>query len=787
MKALLLCTSSMLMLASPAIAQNASSITPASPARAQRTAPPAAATRAAEETSTGIADIVVTASRRSENVQRSALSVQAISPEALVRANVSSPENLSGIAPGVQIARAGNVPQVYIRGVGNFGTNAFAEGAVAFNLDGVYISQGWASRGIFFDLERVEVLKGPQGTLYGRNATGGAVNVITAKPKLGQIGGFVEGQVGNYDLFQMGGAINLPVGDNVAVRAAGQIVDRGGYLTDGYDDDKTQSARLQLLWKPSTDFSLLLSGGYQHAGGKGGGPVLLPQLPGNKFRGASDPAVVAIFRAEPGVGPLLAVPGGDGYTDLSIYYVGAELNWNLGFAQLTVLPAYRDAVQDYKTYIPSFSGTSYYHDRQTSVEARLGNESEKLKWLVGAYYFNERIGNPSNRLADEIFQGVSALTTVTLDTRTRSYALFGQATYSLTDRLRLTGGLRYTYEKKTSASLLNAYAFPNAAPPPPCANGATFNPGTMYPPLFCITPVPVEGRLTYKNVTFKAGVEIDVAPRSMAYANVSTGFKSGGFFLAPPPNTFDAEKLTAYGVGIKNRFFDNKLQVNVEAFYWLYSDHQETGIGPTSIPGYISLITRNSGKAKSYGADLDILFRPSAQDEFSFKVQYNKTKYDTFSFPYPTAIFGPPTIGCAVSPLTNGSQTIDCAGRPLIRSPLWSGTAGYNHTFEVSGHGRVRLGGEVQFASSSYLSTDFLSAGRQEAYAVGNLDLSYTPDSGRWAISLFGRNLWNETVYDQAFRSPFISAANPLANPDGLFVGSIRPPRTYGARLRFNF
>jgi iron complex outermembrane receptor protein len=184
----------------------------ASTAAAAQDAPaPAPAPAPAEQA--GINDIIVTASRRAENVQRAALSIQALSNETLERANISKPEDLAAIAPGVAIGSAGAYSQAYIRGVGNFATNAFAEGTVAFNLDGVYISRSWAIRGAFYDLERVEVLKGPQGTLYGRNASGGAINIITAKPKLGEMGGFVEGQVGNYDLWQGTAALNLPLGE----------------------------------------------------------------------------------------------------------------------------------------------------------------------------------------------------------------------------------------------------------------------------------------------------------------------------------------------------------------------------------------------------------------------------------------------------------------------------------------------------------------------------------------------------------------------------------------------
>jgi iron complex outermembrane recepter protein len=261
----------------------------------------------------GLEEVVVTASRREETVQRAALSVQALSAATLERANVTKPEDLNAIAPGLAIASAGNSPQAYIRGVGNFASNGLAEGAVAFNLDGVYISRPPSVRGMFYDLERIEVLKGPQGTLYGRNASGGAINVISRRPKLGETSGYMELQAGNYDLARGTAAVNVPLGDTVAIRAATQIMRRDGYLSDGTSDEKGDSARLQLLWEPTDAVSLLVSSNYQRAFGKGSGVILSPQLAGDKYRAASDPAVSRIIQAQPGIGGLLVFPKDDPY------------------------------------------------------------------------------------------------------------------------------------------------------------------------------------------------------------------------------------------------------------------------------------------------------------------------------------------------------------------------------------------------------------------------------------------------------------------------------------------
>lgn len=730
----------------------------------------------------GITEIVVTASRREENVQRTALSIQAISSESLTKAGVVKPEDLSVIAPGVSIASGGNYPQTYIRGIGNYATDSYAEGAVAYNLDGVYISRPWATRGVFYDLDRVEVLKGPQGTLYGRNASGGAVNIITARPKLDSFGGFVEAEAGNYNLFRGSAAINVPIGDTFAIRASGAVTSRDGYLTDGYDDDKEQSGRLQALWKPDDRLSILLSGGYVHIGGKGGGSVAVPALSGgNPWLGSSDAAIKQIFASEPGIGGLLTSPSGNGFVDIETYNIGAEISYDFGPATLTILPAYRDAKLSDITYVPGFYDRNHSHDQQTSVEARLSHASASLKWVLGGYYFDEDQGTFGGLPIATILQGVNAQTN-SPSANTRSYAAFGQATVSLTSTLRLTGGLRYTYERKVQTGATALYGFPT---PTGCAGTAVFDPATIQQPLFCRTDIPLVGRLTYNNVTFKAGAEFDLAAHSMAYVNVSTGFKSGGFFAAPAPNTFRPEKLTAFAAGIKNRFLDNRLQVNLETFFYRYRDHQEAHLGPTSLPGVFTFLTENAGRAESYGAALDLVYAATPHDRFSLLAQYNKSKYDTFIYNNPTAAFGPPVTGCAVGPLINGNQAVDCSGKQLVRAPTWSGSAGYSHTFALASGAAIEASGSVDFASSSYLSIDFLESAQQSTYAIGNVDLTYTPDSKRWSVTAYVHNVTDQAVYTQAFRSPFISAANPIIG--GLNLGSIRPPRTVGARIRYNF
>jgi len=220
----------------------------------------------------GLADIVVTAQRRAETAQRAAVAIDVVSPQELTRAGVVTATMLNATVPALTVQQGGGANTTFfVRGVGNFTNNGYSDPAIAFNLDGIYLGRPTSTTGTFFDLERIEVLKGPQGTLYGRNATGGAINVIPAKPKLGERTLSFSGSFGNYDAVDVEAAANLPIGDNAAIRIAGKVVDRNGYNEDGTSDEVGQGVRAQLLIKPSPTVSIRLSGDYSHQGGAGVG------------------------------------------------------------------------------------------------------------------------------------------------------------------------------------------------------------------------------------------------------------------------------------------------------------------------------------------------------------------------------------------------------------------------------------------------------------------------------------------------------------------------------------
>jgi iron complex outermembrane receptor protein len=738
----------------------------------------------ADEENTGLGEIVVTAQRREESLQRAAVAVTAVTGDDLIKSGITETANLGRLVPSLVVQPTGGTTSFFLRGVGTNSQNSFAENAIAFNFNGIYVGRPTAPAGVFYDLERVEVVKGPQGTLYGRNATGGAINVIPKAPRLGEVSGDVLLEYGNYDSKKASVALNVPLGDTVALRLAGQIVDRDGYISDGYDDDKGEAFRASLLIQPSDMWSMTLVADYYNQRGKGAGAVLLPEarytVPPLEDRvSISDPRAQAAVRqlasgifAPPfcgGAGNFVnsgcvALAGSDGFLDNQFFGVSATVVGDMGFGTLTVIPAYRRSDVNVLTYLPGFAGTIQDVAEQTSLEVRIAsNEDQRLRYVLGAFYFGE------NQVTENFFrQGNISTTRFTPRLSTESIAVFGQLTFDIADTLRLVAGGRYTKEDKSQFTSV--------------ASGGL--PGPIQPPL----SAPFTGELSFEKFTWKAGLEWDAGPASLVYANVATGFKSGGFFVAQPPaNTFAPEELTAYTVGAKNRFFDNKLQLNIEAFYWDYQDQQITFVGGVRTAGGIfaqGSTTVNAGKSRIYGAEFEARFAPSRNDLFSLNLQYLNGRYNSLQTANFSPTGAPVTTGCTTlgsrlaNPGVNAARffDVDCSGKPTVNSPKWALNLGYERTFELTGDLNLVFGARGNIESSRFTNSNFRSAERQGSFAMADAYLTLESLAG-WNITGFVNNITDEEVLARAGTRPILDFP----------VGTLRPPRTYGVRLGFSF
>lgn len=438
----------------------------AAPSIAQTVTPAEQQSDGAPET-TQDGDIVVTANRREESLQDVPGVVQAFTADQLRQDGVADLRNLQVAVPGLSIAnQEGNV-EIFIRGVGSANNTELGDPAAAPHLNGTYIPRPRGLGVMFYDLERVEVNKGPQGTLYGRNALAGTLNIITAKPRLGEFGGYVQAEYGNRDSYGAEGALNMPLGETLAVRAAGYYTNKDfGFHNASTDPQASQlqpagleenyAGRLSLLWEPSDRLSVSIIGDYGKETGTG--------YPGSSIFSA---VVATGLRAEDLPLKEVVYRGGQGMVDNEIWGVQGKITYDFGTFAIEGSGSYRSV--DFYQVNASADGiawpgrdlsavqydnfsTNFWQTRSKSqvYELRaLASEDQPLRWNVGAFYFKEDQAVGFLALADRGYCCYSGTEFVMPDVDGKSYAFYGDATYDVTDRLRLIGGIRYTEEKKS--------------------------------------------------------------------------------------------------------------------------------------------------------------------------------------------------------------------------------------------------------------------------------------------------------------------------------------------------
>jgi len=795
---LLLATSALSVVAMPAFAQTA----------------PASQPVAAEEQQ-GIQEIVVTAERRSASTQRTAITITAISGADLQKGGIVDSRTMLDSIPGLKLTVANPNAYIGLYGLASGGGSQYSDGVMGFNYGGVPLARQTSASSPYYDVERVEVLKGPQGTLYGRNATVGAINIVPVRPKDHFEGGATL-TLGNYSTVNTQGYLNAPISDTLAGRVAFQTTRHDGYFTNGYDDANNYGARVSLLYTPSSDLSVLLFGdGYWNRSKGpystftywlsptqkwidpsnpwfGFGPagsctnqLLCPSFAATTVGGVNAVGNPAGFtNTSPNGYGGISLVGGDGYSNADQYILSTEINYTTPIGTLTIQPSYVHTKIDYKTYSNGLLFWNLTKADQVSLEGRLAsNGNGPLKWVVGGFYFHEKQNAFQNNLQST---GYAILATPAL-TDTNA-AAFADVTYSLTDTLRVTGGLRYTHETKsqngytvasglTAASVTTIQAAGGnctlvASPATPALYQGIY----YMPTNFC--EVPNGGKYSKNNLSWKAGVEFDPRPGSLLYANVKTGFRAGGFTVGTQ-NSYKPEKLTAYEIGSKNRFLGGKLQVNASAFYWKYKDQQLSqlqlyylngiAIGQTSYPSNFD--------GNLYGAELSIDTLVTPNDRISGDVLYARGKYDST----------PPVA------TVNTAALLPQIDLRRINLPRWSMTGTYEHTFHMESGAAVVAAAHSHFETGTPLriiDPALLTPGDyRDAYAKVDLDLTYRAPGGRWSVQMFVRNLTNKAVIgvgssgQTSLPTFFRSSADPLNQRSA----TLDPPRTFGATISAKF
>jgi iron complex outermembrane receptor protein len=682
--------------------------------------------------SASVGEIVVTAQKRTEDIQKVPLAVTPVGGTKLRSQGVVDVRQLGHLVPAIILGQDYIYTQIDIRGVGANNDAPALDPAVAFNIDGVYQPRDYGTYGSFFDVDRVEVLRGPQGTLYGRNSTGGSINLITNKP-VQAFHAAGELDYGNYNSLRTSGMLNVPLGDTLAIRGAFQQSKHDGYLSTGFNDQDSFAGRLQALYRPNSSVSLLIGGDYFRDDSKGAHTVV-----GLPYKDPSDPWF----------DPLSPLP--DDHSKFTAWSVHGQLDVDLGGGvTLTDIPAYKHVDIDSKDPVVGVYSAALSTDKAFSNELRIASPSmSRIKWVGGFYYFKEDDYSNSLYYSHTPFFSFDS-STINPNISEHSWALFGQATYPITDSVRLTGGLRYSSDTKEATGENNVtLTFPFSPP---------------YPLIVHLPPTPDDfPPTTWHHLDWRVGVDADLSPTTMVYANIATGYLEGGFNLGSRvgllPN-FDPEKLTAYTIGGKNTFDGGRIRVNAEAFYYDYKDYiVSVYLTQGAAAGQFALFNT---PAKIYGGEIESTFQLTPDDSLNANVALLHGRYGTFEQTF----------------VSTGLQNL--SGKALMRSPNVSFQAGYEHTFHLSNGAAILFNVQTHYDSSYWTLFDHTPGTKQPAYTKTNLVLTYQFQGGHWRVEGYVNNIEN---------APVIATAAPPNSSSGTVPWVHQEePRLFGFRVAASY
>lgn len=741
----------------------------------------------AASTEGGLSEIVVTAEKRPSTEQKTPLSLTVLSAETLQRNSVGNVDDISRIAPSVSITNSGAAPIIAVRGVSSRDVTEIGDPAVSISIDGFNLQRATSLQAGFFDLERIEVLRGPQGTLLGRNATGGAIQVITAKPSLDGFKAQLGGEIGNYDLYSTKGMVNLPLTDDLAIRASFQTRDRNGFRDtpgkDG-DDEHSKAARLHVLWKPTSRLNVLLTGEYAHNNGVG---TVINGFPLQTYTAANVPSGfnvgdLILTAPDKGNGKSFYSPDG-GFMRYTVWNVRSQIDYDLDFATLTYQGGYRHFEYGRKYAFGGNPGTNrqtisfeQYEDVGTwNHEVRLSsNSTGPFKWQFGAYYFretNDFVGLFTDYPDQDSMHGDYFLIQrfTYPDITAEAKALFGQASYEIVPGLTASLGARYSKDKKDRHTNIlttnyNTYISTRCDLTDSCA----YSTATGY-------QVAKSSK-----TTFHAGLDYQVTPQNMVYAKFDTGYKAGGF---TDLGVYDPETVKSYEIGAKNRFFGNTLQVNLSAYLYDYSN-QQVSQSVINSAGGVSVQILNAGKSRYKGIELDTIWQPTPDDQFSVYIAYSHARYVDFATGTSGVLLRYAQADGRAEPVygSDGSTVVgynyQLSGKRPPQSPDWSINLGYQHDFHVLG-GTLTPRAQTHIESKSYFQIYNFDTDRQKGYTRSDLMVTYTPDAANWTLTAYVRNLEDRLI--------LANGALPTSTTYQSYRYQYQAPRTFGASLTFNW
>lgn len=718
-------------------------------------APALAQEQADDANAGGIADIVVTAQKRAQNLQDVPISVSAFDDKAIQEAGFTNSLSIGDQVPNLEIKTFGGVPNIFIRGVGNNDFNASSIGPISIYRDDVVVASTGSQIFSLFDLERIEVVRGPQGTLFGKNTTGGAIQFYSKLP-----GDTFEGNArfgyGRFDLFEAEAAASMPIAEGLSVRIAGMVRRRDGEKLNLYTGNKAidvdeAAARMILRWHPdsATDVKLSIGGGRDRSDYLENKPI--GTINGADLFGYTDPF--------PNNSNLLNFNGPSrNYSDN--VFVNFDASHQFGDLTLRWITGYDKSDVDNRVDVdggPFRIDEIVFlsHAKQFTQEVQLSYNSGPLNTILGAYYFHEKLQADSDAdLLGELTFAQGALPLITRANRkNNAYALFGQATYAIVPSLRFTAGGRYTIDKVKvdhKADLIPNY----------------FDPALGVGAPLALVPY-AQLKDTFKSFTWRVALDYDLTKGVMAYASVDRGFKAGGFNIGiitsvAERTQVDPEYLTSYEIGLKSTLFDRKLRLNLAAFYYDYTDLQVLSVNKQAGSAVPTLGLDNAADATIKGIELEATAVPTDWLDLGLNMGLLNAKYKNYT-------------SAAIDPVSGLPR--DFSGNRMPGAPKFTLSANAQVTVPV-GKFETRWRAEYNYTGKKYYNNaedNLISSGK--GYGLLNLRATLAdPDHG-WELAAWAKNVTGKSyIVDATDTSGF-----------GFVPHYYGERATYGAELSLHF
>ena len=723
-----------------------------------------------------VEEIIVTAQKRAQSLEDVPLSISVIEGDRLEQRDIRNLEELSTTTPNIKIAQGGQADQLQIRGVGS-GFNPGFEQAVGTFVDGLYRSRSRAVRASLFDLERVEVLKGPQSTFFGNNAIAGALNITTRKPGSEFEGNSTALYSPDDGEYNAEAGASIPISSTLSTRLAGKVSGMDGYINDSFTGRKgphlnDKLGRITFAWAPSESFDAILRSEYGDLDDGAAFNYELLNCPPPAAFGAAAGACARYINVAgaANVDNQLNYNSTSGSNFFKYKYSESGLTMNAHVAGLTLTSVTGFFHHDLDTLLQAtatplastFNAAAVYQAsasrdkiNQLSEEVRLTSPTGGLiDYMTGLYY--QRARTDFETIAAFYQTNFGALPAVApffpsgsliaTDPHSRqkdeTKSVFGAGTVHFAESMRLNLGLRYSDVDKT---FTRTNTIGTSGLTPAVGN---FVPGPLAGQNVLV-PLLRTNITSYNDLTHKdsklmpsASLQYDVTSNAMAYLSYANGFKAGGFSFnttatATDTGEFKAETVNSYEIGLKASWFDKSLTTNLAVFHMKYNDLQETTA--VVLPGSTNFVfvVSNVAESTSQGVELGVLWQPTRQFKITTELAYLDAKYDNFNAASCTALQGVQTpVNC----------TQNLSGRTRAFAPKYTGSLSGDYQVPVSAKLRVNLGADVYYTDDYYIQANLDPYLRQDAYTKVGARLGLSTLDGTWDVSVIGKNLSDKTT-----------------------------------------